>query len=391
MSYPRIHLAIDNIFASKRWTRPMEWMTIVRDLGLSCVEASADNECDPLYCGTEYLKDWTNEIQRAQTMTGVRVVNLYSGHGTYATLGLAHTDVRVRDRILHKWLTPMKQSAGRLGAGLGFFCHAFPDATLQNPAAYREARRDLVDRLAHVAGLPVKGCRAVGVEQMYSPHQIPWTIPGARTLLKDIFKQSRKPFYLTIDVGHSIGQRTFMKPDALQIAAALLECRSARRASVPWLGPWEAHLKFQKAAADKPAHDKAAIASIMGTALKYPYLFAEASDGDPYRWLSELGACSPIIHLQQTDGLKSSHWPFTKAKNKAGIITAEKVLKSLADAFKRKADTSLPPPVKDIYLTLEIFVATADKNADILADLKESVEYWRKFVPADGTPLDRLL
>jgi hypothetical protein len=391
MSYPRIHLAIDNIFASKRWTRPMEWMTIVRDLGLGCVEASADNECDPLYCGTEYLKDWTKEILLAQTKTGVRVANLYSGHGTYATLGLAHTDVRVRDRILHQWLTPMKQSAGRLGAGLGFFCHAFPDATLQAPAAYQKAYDDLVDRLASIAAIPVKDCRAVGVEQMYSPHQIPWTVPGARKLLQDIFKKGRKPFYLTIDVGHSVGQQRFLKPDARKIASALRECRFAASTSEPWLGPWEAHMMFQKALADSPASDRAAIACIMRAAEKHPYLFAEKGDGDPYLWLAELGAYSPIIHLQQTDGFTSSHLPFTKARNKTGIVTADKVLKSLAAAFKRKADTSLPPPVKDIYLTLEIFFATADKNADILADLKESVDYWRKFVPVDNMTLDDLI
>jgi len=33
MEYPRIYLAIDNCFASKRWTTPAEWMDIAKEAG----------------------------------------------------------------------------------------------------------------------------------------------------------------------------------------------------------------------------------------------------------------------------------------------------------------------------------------------------------------------
>lgn len=33
--YPKLYLAIDNCFASKRWTEPAEWADVIRDLGLS--------------------------------------------------------------------------------------------------------------------------------------------------------------------------------------------------------------------------------------------------------------------------------------------------------------------------------------------------------------------
>src|SRR5208337_321025 len=98
MDFPRVYLAIDNCFASKRWTQPMEWMEFVQRAGLNHVEASADTEADPLSCGEEYMKDWTEEVARCEKSTGVKVVNLYSGHGTYTTLGLCHTDKRVRQR-----------------------------------------------------------------------------------------------------------------------------------------------------------------------------------------------------------------------------------------------------------------------------------------------------
>ena len=56
---PKIYLAIDNCFASKRWTDPEKWMNVIKSLGLNYVEASADNECDPLYLGSEYMKRWS--------------------------------------------------------------------------------------------------------------------------------------------------------------------------------------------------------------------------------------------------------------------------------------------------------------------------------------------
>ena len=85
--YPRIHLAMDNSFATKRWTAPDEWARIIRDLGISCIEASADTEADPFYCGGEYLDEWLDEVRAASDSYGVRVVNFYTGYTTYRTLG----------------------------------------------------------------------------------------------------------------------------------------------------------------------------------------------------------------------------------------------------------------------------------------------------------------
>jgi len=40
-----------------------------------------------------------------------------------------------------------------------------------------------------------KGVRNIGVEQMYSPHQLPWTVVGANYLLRDIYDINKKNFY----------------------------------------------------------------------------------------------------------------------------------------------------------------------------------------------------
>jgi hypothetical protein len=83
--YPKIYLTMDNSFAAKRWTTPEEWARIIQDFGITCIEASADTEADPFYCGTEYLDEWIDHVRRASQTHGVRVVNFCTGYTTYRT------------------------------------------------------------------------------------------------------------------------------------------------------------------------------------------------------------------------------------------------------------------------------------------------------------------
>jgi hypothetical protein len=122
-----------------------------------------------------------------------------------------------------------------------------------------------------------------------------------------------------------------------------------------------------------------------------PHLYAVHADGDPYNWIENLGGYSPIMHLQQTDGTYSSHNPFTEEYNKAGIIDGKKVLKALDVAYRNDKDKSMPPKCTDIFLTIEVFSATADIPAVLLRNLEKTVEYWRKYIPEDGLGLNELL
>jgi len=389
---PRIYLAIDNCFASKRWTRPRQWAALVRDLGLSCVEASADNECDPLYTTPAYMADWLAEVRAAQDEFGVRVANLYSGHGTYSTLGLAHTDARVRHHMLEAWLKPMADHAAALGAGLGFYCHAFPQDVLQDPIAYKRAREDLFARLATLAGYAHdRGAKSLSLEQMYTPHQVPWTIAGAVELLRDIYARGQAPLYLTLDTGHGSLQRRFLRPDRDALALAVREYRAGRRPVGLWLGLAAAYELIQEAAKAGPAEEEARLRQIEEEMERTPYLFAAMDDGDPYAWLARLGCYSPIIHLQQTSGRSSPHWPFTAERNAEGIIRPDKVLRAIADAYERPEGDGLPPRCEEIHLTLEVFAGTADIPADVIGWLEQSVAYWRRYVPCDGLSLAELV
>jgi sugar phosphate isomerase/epimerase len=393
MTNPRIYLAIDNCFASKRWTDPLEWARIVQKLGLRHVEASADNECDPLYADTEYLEDWVRATQSACNETGVRVANLYSGHGTYTTLGLAHPDLRNQERILNLWLKVMIANAAQLGAGLGFFCHAFNEPILQDPLAYAKAEETLYGRLAELADYAQQcGLKTIGLEQMYSPHQIPWTLEGARRLVRELYHRYGRPFYLTVDTGHQVGQRKFLRPTSRQLREALRSLRvSGKLERGLWLGPDVAYTHFRHAAAAPESQEEFHLQRVEEDMDCYPYLFASVEDGDTYLWLRQFGCYSPIIHLQQTDGNSSSHRAFTEENNQQGIIRAEEVLLAIADSYNRPLEPDMPPRCEEIYLTLEIFSGTADLPTEIIEQLAESVAYWRTYIPEDGLRLGELI
>ncbi len=376
--FPRIYLALDNCFASKRWTQPHEWMQIAREAGVFAIEASADNECDPLYNTPETLNDWLKAVESATEQSGVRVVNLYSGHGTYATLGLAHHDVRVRDHIQHHWLEPMIRSAHRLNAGLGFFCHAFAQSVLAEPSRYAAALDDLTRRLGELAQFAQRtGLNSLSVEQMYSPHQIPWTVRGTQDLLQTVYRQQHTPLYITLDTGHQVGQRRHLRPTLEAVQAELASRQQGKPSTGIWLG---AH-------ADSINDLDILIQSLDAR----PYLFAAAEDGDLYHWLRMLGSYSPIIHLQQTDGNASAHRPFNAQQNQTGIVTGEAVLQALYDGYRQPVHDGYPPRCTDLYLTLELFSGTAEHPTQIIRSIQDSVAYWRRFIPQDGLPLDQLI
>ncbi|MDR2185927.1 MAG: sugar phosphate isomerase/epimerase [Treponema sp.] len=94
------------------------------------------------------------------------------------------------------------------------------------------------------------------------------------------------------------------------------------------------------------------------------------SQRDPYPWIENLAADSPVIHLQQTVLHKSNHAPFTEEMNKTGIITREKVM----EAVKKAGCT-------DALFAFEISHREHwDTDFRIIQDLKESVDYFRAVI-----------
>lgn len=387
---PIIYLGIDNCFASKRWVRPAEWTRVIRDLGLKYVEASADTECDPLYMGREFTRDWIEDTREACAKRDIVVKNVYSGHGTYATCGLSHYDARVTKRFLNDWMKAQVDTARALGAGFGFFAHGFEELLLQDDGLYAEKLDELYATLSELSAYSKsQGVDYVGIEQMYSPHQPPWRIADAEELMREVFLRSGAPFYITADLGHMNGQQYFLRPDAAYVEGAILSAREGSPIRRLWLGSAAAHGIYKKAVAGEMAVSRA-IRDIMADVEAHPHLFAEPEDASNDAWVRRVGCYSPIIHLQQTDGKSSPHWTFTAENNRNGIVKPEAFLKALKASFAQPDDPAMPPKCGEITLTFEPFIATAGNTYDLLDDIAESVRRWRKWVPKDGLRLSEI-
>mgnify|MGYP001204247268 CR=1 FL=1 len=91
-------------------------------------------------------------------------------------------------------------------------------------------------------------------------------------------------------------------------------------------------------------------------------------DTDPYVWLETFGSQCPQVHLKQSLLNKGGHWPFTPEYNGQGKIFPEKVLKALKKSGAKK-----------VALLLELsFREREPFESRMLADLKQSVEFWKK-------------
>jgi hypothetical protein len=183
---------------------------------------------------------------------------------------------------------------------------------------------------------------------------------------------------LTLDTGHQIGQRHYLLPDRLQLESAVKASKEGQSPADLWLGYLELPTSPQE------------LDSLMEQLSQRVYLFAAPEDGDLYRWLRCLGGYSPIIHLQQTDGSMSAHHPFTPPYNQTGIVLPKSVLNALLEAYRDQEPEGYPPRCQEIYLTIEVFSGTAERPEHILSKIRESVAYWRRFIPEDGLYLDQL-
>lgn len=338
---PKVFLVADNCFAIKRWVRPSDWLAVAADLGLSYVQASTDNEFDALYSDPAYMRDWIAEVHRASKETGVQVKSVYTGYQTYRTSGLGHPDARVRARIINGWVKPTIDYCADLGAELGFHLFAYPDPVLQDRSAFLEVTDRIIDDLAGIAQYAHEHGVRVSVEQMYSPHQPPWTIAQAEYFLAEVYRRAQAPCYVTVDTGHQVGQRKYLRPASEDVRSLV----AAGTGSSTWLGPESAYSLLDGGDAD----------AVLAAMDANPQFFSnDESDADLYSWVRAVGRYSPLMHLQQTDGTGSHHAPFTSLTNASGIVHPAPLLAALAESFAAPAAVGMPPDVDTVSLSLSL-------------------------------------
>jgi sugar phosphate isomerase/epimerase len=95
-------------------------------------------------------------------------------------------------------------------------------------------------------------------------------------------------------------------------------------------------------------------------------------DRDPYAWIRAFGGAAPVIHIHQTTADGSCHWPFTAEYNARGIIHPEPLLRAVEDSG---AD--------QVLLVMEVFMPLGCTDEQVIAAMRESVEYWRPYVCLD--------
>lgn len=380
--YPKIYLVIDNCYALKRWIRPSEWMAVSKEVGFNYIQASTDNEIDPLFSAPEYMDDWFDEVARCEKEMGARVINFYTGYQTYRTSGLAHPDKRYVENLKKNWIYNIIRRIGASNAeGLGYSYFAIPDDAMQDPEKYRQVSEQIYEHSYDIADFAHEHNVKVSVEQMYVPYQPPFTIKQSEEYLKKVYAKRNKPLYLTIDTGHMIGQSRFIKPTRQMILDSF-----AKDELEIWLGSDET-IELWNSYKNSGRFEEGAD-EILANIEKYEYMFTEPEDADVYAWLRKLAKYSPIMHMQQTNGVKAGHVAFTPEANKDGIITGKRMLEAIKESYD--SEDEIIPPVENIYLSFELFFANMDTKAKIIKHLKQTVEYWRQFVPEDGMPLDVL-
>jgi hypothetical protein len=393
-NYPKVYLVLDNCFALKRWVKPEQWMKVSKEIGFNYIQASTDNEIDPLFSETRYFNQWFKDILYYEKEYDVKVINFFTGYQTYRTVGFAHHDENQVKYLLDRWVKPLMEKIKYIDAkGLGFSFFAMSDEVLQNKQIYNEVSQKLYKYLSELSEFGKKnGGVQISVEQMYAPHQPPFTVDGTKEYIKKCYEIAKNPVYTTIDVGHMVGQKEFLRPTDEELLENLRKSNGMVKTDM-WLGADTTYAIWNKAVSSlsQGKHMEGFIDVINKDMNVHKYMFSKEEDCNPYTWLEELACYSPIIHMQQTDGLVANHAAFTPETNKNGMIQGEKLLKAIAKSYEKDHENGMPEKVENIYLSFEIFFSNIERKENIINKLKQTLKYWRQFVPEDGIYLDKLI
>lgn len=383
---PKISIGIDNCFALKRWVAPSEWARVIKDLGMRYVECVADIEIEPLLMPKVCHDEWIDQVNEQKAKNGVEVVMMYSNDSTYDTAGFCHPDARVREHLVEKWFDEFLRTSAAIGADMGYYVQGIPEQQMYDKTLYMQATENAYACMKRVGQIAQKyGVQKVALEQMYTPHQPPFAIKDMYALMQRLYKDG-SPLYLTEDVGHHCP--FYLPPTEESLQAGFQRYREDGYIPL-WLGSPEAQRLFT--AEKGESLSRATVQAILDDVNENSHLFSTPEDNDCYAWLKKLGAWSPTIHIQQTDGRHSSHAPFSPENNKDGIIHPVKILRALDECYKLPEDPTLPARCEHIYLIQELYLSTKDVGYQGLHRLGWSTDYLRRFIPKDDMRLSELL
>ena len=319
-----VDIAISSCFMTRRYEKPESWAKIISDLGFEYVSLDSD-ALDYFYSGDpDYIEKAAKHTRKVFEDSGLKIIDYLTGFAPYRFFGLAHEDAESRMQM-YRWLEGAIKIASLVGAeSVSGRFDAFSVEVLNDPAAYKE-RYDELLRLYRGLAVTAKkeGLLALGIEQMYVPSLIPYTISGTKEYFADANLGNTDGVTLrpVLDTGHACGQD---------------------------FGVAEEDLYYEK-------------------------------------WIEEFGALCNTIHIQQTRRTGSDHAAFTP--DTVGDVTIEGIVSALEHSVKNYNKNCLAKDVplpENIYLILEVIPSTSQSEQQIFDELKQSYEYLRTVVPEGG-------
>jgi sugar phosphate isomerase/epimerase len=196
----QVRLGINNCFALKRWPRPVDWATVVRDdLGLDLVELSLD-----LLEGFELPGERGRVVEQTRAALadfGLKAHATFTGLSAYSLDLLMHPDPQRRASAL-AWYRDVVDLTAQLGlrtTGGHVGAMSVPDWSVPERRAERWAglKRDLESIAAHARSA---GLESLMLENLVAVRE-PSTMAQVEAFLTD-GDGAHVPWRLCLDVGH---------------------------------------------------------------------------------------------------------------------------------------------------------------------------------------------
>jgi D-erythrulose 1-phosphate 3-epimerase len=196
----KVNLGINTCFALKRWPRPADWASVVRnDLGLDLVELSLD-----LIEGIETFGGGRDAVERhraALDANGLEAHATFTGLSAYSLDLLMHPDQGRREAALqwYRGIIDLTAALGARATGGHVGAMSVPDWAVPERRAERwdGLKRDLDTIAAHAS--------AVGIEYLLVENLVAVREPSTMAQIEDLLTDGdagHAPWRLCLDVGH---------------------------------------------------------------------------------------------------------------------------------------------------------------------------------------------
>lgn len=196
----RARLGINNCFAVKRWPRPDDWASIVRnDLGLDTVELSLDLLAGPdTPAGRDRL---ATETRAALDRHGLRAGSVFTGLAAYSLNLLMHPDAGYR-AAARRWYREAIDLTAQLGAtAVGGHVGALSVADSSDPATRARRWAGLREHLAELAAC----AHQHGLDHLLVENLVTDREPAKISEIEDLLSErtaAQAPVQLCLDLGH---------------------------------------------------------------------------------------------------------------------------------------------------------------------------------------------